>query len=331
MIKILITGGYGFIGSCFVLKQIKSGNLVVNIDNLSYSANLQNLAEIENNKNYHFIKNDIGNQNLITQTLEKFDIDWVVNFAAESHVDNSISGPAVFIKTNINGTFSMLSGSLEYWQKLKGNKKDNFRFLHISTDEVYGSLNENDPKFDEKTTYKPNSPYSASKAASDHLVRAWNKTYGLPTLTTNCSNNFGPRQHREKLIPTVIFSCLNDKKIPVYGNGKNIRDWIYVEDHCNGVELALQKGKIGETYCFGGDAEITNIKIVTLICKILDQLKPRSDGKSYKEQISFVADRLGHDLRYAIDDSKAKNELGFSLSKNFEERLEETIKWYINL
>lgn len=330
MIKILITGGYGFIGSCFALKQIKTGNLVINIDNLSYSANLKNLAEIENNQNYHFIKDDICNQNLITETLEKFDIDWVVNFAAESHVDNSISGPEIFIKTNINGTFSMLNGSLAYWQKLSGNKKNNFRFLHISTDEVYGSLKETDPKFDEKTSYKPNSPYSASKAASDHLVRAWNKTYGLPTLTTNCSNNFGPRQHREKLIPTVIFSCLNNKQIPIYGNGKNIRDWIYVEDHCNGVELALQKGKIGETYCFGGDAEIENIQIVKMICEILDQTKPRADGKSYKEQISFVTDRLGHDLRYAIDDNKAKNELGFSLSKNFEERLKETVNWYIS-
>ena len=331
MKKILVTGGYGFIGSCFVLEQIKKANQVINIDKLTYCANLENLREIENNPNYHFIKGDIGDQNLILQTLEKFDIDWVVNFAAESHVDNSISSPAIFIETNISGTFSMLNSSLKYWQKLSGDQKNNFRFLHISTDEVYGSLNENDPRFDEKTTYKPNSPYSASKAASDHLVRAWNKTYGLPTLTTNCSNNFGPRQHREKLIPTVIFSCLNDKKIPVYGNGKNIRDWIYVEDHCLGVELALKKGKIGETYCFGGDAEITNIKIVTLICKILDQLKPRSDGKSYNDQISFAPDRLGHDLRYAIDDSKAKNELGFSLSKNFEERLEETIKWYINL
>jgi len=329
MTKILVTGGYGFIGSSFVLEQIKKSNQVINIDKLTYSANLENLKEIENNPNYHFVRGDICDQNLITQTLEKFDIDSVVNFAAESHVDNSISGPAIFIETNINGTFSMLSGSLKYWQKLNGTKKDNFRFLHISTDEVYGSLNENDPKFDEKTTYKPNSPYSASKAASDHLVRAWNKTYSLPTITTNCSNNFGPRQHKEKLIPTVIFSCLNNKKIPVYGNGKNIRDWIYVEDHCLGVELALQKGKIGETYCFGGDAEKRNIEIITIICEILDQIKPRPDGKTYKDQISFIEDRLGHDLRYAIDDSKAKNELGFSLSKSFEERLKETVNWYL--
>lgn len=329
MKKILVTGGCGFIGSCFILEQIKKNNHVVNIDNLSYAANLANLAEVENNQNYHFIEGNICDQSLISQTLEKFDIDLVVNFAAESHVDNSISGPDVFIETNIGGTFSMLDSSLKYWQKLEGDKKDNFRFLHVSTDEVYGSLTENEPKFDEKTAYKPNSPYSASKAASDHLVRSWNRTYGFPSITSNCSNNFGPRQHQEKLIPTIIASCINDKKIPVYGSGKNIRDWIYVEDHCQGIELALQKGKLGETYCFGGDAEVENIKIVNMICEILDEVKPRSDGNSYKQQITFVEDRLGHDLRYAIDDSKAKNELGFSLSKTFKERLAETVNWYI--
>ncbi len=329
MRKIFVTGGCGFIGSNFVLEQIRKCNQVVNLDKITYSGNLDNLKEIELNPNYHFVQGDICSQSIVSEILQKFDIDWVVNFAAESHVDNSISGPEIFIKTNINGVFSMLTSSLEYWKKLQGNKKDNFRFLHVSTDEVYGSLNKSDPKFNEETSYKPNSPYSASKAASDHLVRAWHKTYGLPTLTTNCSNNFGPRQHKEKLIPTVIFSCLNDKPIPIYGNGKNIRDWIYVEDHCNGVELALKKGRVGESYCFGGDAEKENIEIVTMICEILDDLKPRSDRKSYKEQISFVADRLGHDLRYAIDDNKAKNELGFSLSKNFKERLKETVNWYI--
>lgn len=330
MKNILVTGGCGFIGSSFVLRQVEKGHNVVNIDKLTYCANPKNLAEIANNENYNFIKGDICDSKLIAETLLKFNIDLVVNFAAESHVDNSISGPEVFINTNINGTFNMLDASLKYWQNLKDDKKDNFRFLHISTDEVYGSLTQSDPKFDENNPYKPNSPYSSSKAASDHLVRAWNKTYNLPTLTTNCSNNFGPRQHQEKLIPTIIFSCLNDKKIPIYGTGKNIRDWIYVEDHCYGIELALEKGKTGQTYCFGGDAEKQNIEIVNKICEILDEIKPRIDGKSYKEQISFVTDRLGHDLRYAIDDNKARKELGFTLSKTFEQRLRETINWYLD-
>lgn len=330
MKKILITGGCGFIGSCFVLDQVKKGNLVINIDNLAYSANLENLKEISEQKNYFFAEGNICDQDLVQKILEKFEIDWVVNFAAESHVDNSISGPEIFIKTNINGTFSLLMASLNYWQKLDGDRKNNFRFLHVSTDEVYGSLTEDEKKFDEETSYKPNSPYSASKAASDHLVRAWNKTYKLPTITTNCSNNFGPRQHREKLIPTIISSCLDDKKIPIYGSGKNIRDWIFVEDHCRGIELALEKGKLGETYCLSGEAEKQNLQIAEMICEILDRLKPREDKKSYKEQISFVEDRAGHDWRYAIDDKKAQKELGFSLSKNFEERLEETVCWYVN-
>jgi len=329
MKKILVTGGAGFIGSCFVLNQIKKGNLVVNIDNLTYCGNLANLEEIKDFKNYHFIQGDICDKNLSAELLTKFDIDFVVNFAAESHVDNSISNPEIFIQTNINGVFFLLNNSLNYWQKLSGDKKDNFRFLHVSTDEVFGSLAENDPKFTEENPYKPNSPYSASKAASDHLVRAWHHTYKLPTITTNCSNNFGPRQHSEKLIPTIISSALQDKKIPIYGNGKNIRDWIFVEDHCAGIELALEKGKIGETYCFGGNAEMQNIQIAKLICEILDHLKPRADKKSYQNQITFVTDRAGHDWRYAIDNHKAKIELGFSLSKNFNERLEETVKWYL--
>ena len=330
MKKILVTGGCGFIGSCFVIKQIQKGNLVVNIDSLTYSGNLANLEEIKDAKNYHFIKGDICDPILSAEILNKFEIDWVVNFAAESHVDNSISTPEVFIKTNINGTFFLLNNARHYWQKLSGEKKENFRFLHISTDEVYGSLLESDPKFNEENPYKPNSPYSASKAASDHLVRAWHHTYQFPTITTNCSNNFGPRQHQEKLIPTIISACLQDKKIPIYGSGKNIRDWIFVGDHCDGVELALEKGKLGETYCFGGDAEMQNIEIAKMICEILNRLKPRADKKSYAEQITFVNDRAGHDWRYAIDNKKARNELGFSLSKNFSERLEETVLWYLS-
>ncbi len=328
MKKLLVTGGCGFIGSCFVLRQIKAGNMVVNLDALTYAANPQNLAEIAGNSNYHFVQGDILDQKLVGEILEKFEIDIVVNFAAESHVDNSIANPNSFIQTNINGTFALLNSSLKYWQNLSANK-DNFRFIHISTDEVYGSLTLEEPRFTEDNKYQPNSPYSASKAASDHLVRAWNETYKLPTIITNCSNNFGARQHSEKLIPTVIKACLQNKNIPIYGNGKNIRDWIYVEDHCSGIELAIAKGKIGESYCFGGDAERQNIDIAKQICAILDGLKPKSDGTSYANQIKFVEDRKGHDFRYAIDSSKAKRELGFKLDGSFENKLKQTVQWYL--
>jgi dTDP-glucose 4,6-dehydratase len=331
MKRILVTGGLGFIGSCFVLQEIAKGNLVVNLDKMTYAADAANLKDVERHTNYHFVKGDIGDQNLISKILEEYKIDWLVNFAAESHVDNSISGPKIFIETNISGVFSLLEAVRGYWQELDEKKKNQFRFLHVSTDEVYGSLYDKNSKFSEESAYKPNSPYSASKAASDHLVRAWNKTYGLPTLITNCSNNFGPRQHQEKLIPTVISSCLNNKKIPIYGNGKNIRDWIYVEDHCYGIALALEKGRIGEVYCFGGSAEKENIELVKMICEILDEMKPRKDRKSYKEQISFVKDRMGHDLRYAIDDSKARKELGFKVDKSFDEKIRKTIEWYLGL
>jgi dTDP-glucose 4,6-dehydratase len=329
MKKILVTGGCGFIGSCFVLRQIKAQNLVINLDKLTYAANPKNLSAIENNSNYHFVKGDICDQDLVSEILKKFDVDIVVNFAAESHVDNSINNPDSFIKTNINGTFSLLNASLKYWQTLPTKQKDDFRFIHISTDEVYGSLELNDPKFNEESNYRPNSPYSSSKAASDHLVRAWFETYKLPAIITNCSNNFGPHQHQEKFIPTVINSCLNGKNIPIYGNGKNIRDWIYVEDHCFGIELAIKNGKIGESYCFGGDAERQNIDIAKKICEILDSIKPKNND-SYQKQISFVEDRKGHDFRYAIDSSKAKKELGFTILGNFEEKLQQTVNWYIN-
>jgi dTDP-glucose 4,6-dehydratase len=330
MTKFLTTGSYGFIGSCFVLKQIKAGNEVVNLDKITYAADLQNLAEIENNPNYHFIKGDIADQSLVEELLNKFNIDIVVNFAAESHVDNSISNPNSFIHTNINGTFSLLNASLKYWQNLAQDKKSKFKFIHISTDEVFGSLAMGDANFTENSRYRPNSPYSASKAASDHLVRAWFETYKLPSIITNCSNNFGIRQNSEKFIPTVINSCLNGKNIPIYGNGKNIRDWIYVDDHCEGINLAIKKGKVGEEYCFGGDCEIENIELAKKICIILDQIKPQTNGKSYQEQISFVEDRKGHDFRYAIDSSKAKKELGFKINDNFEEKLKNTITWYLN-
>jgi dTDP-glucose 4,6-dehydratase len=328
MKNILVTGGCGFIGSHFVIKQIKNNNAVINLDKMTYAANENNVSSVAKSENYHFIKGDICDQNLVFEILEKFKIDWIVNFAAETHVDNSISGADIFIKTNINGTFSLLQAALQHYKKL--TEKENFRFLHVSTDEVFGSLKENDPAFTEKNPYLPNSPYSASKAASDHLVRAWNETYNLPTIITNCSNNFGPNQHQEKLIPTIIRSALGENDIPIYGNGKNIRDWIFVEDHCYGIELTLAKGRNGETYCFGGECEIRNIDIANLICEILDDLAPRKDKASYKSQIKLVEDRKGHDYRYAINNSKARTELGFEVDNNFKEKLQKTIVAAIN-
>jgi dTDP-glucose 4,6-dehydratase len=329
MKKFLVTGGCGFIGSCFVLKQISNGHVVVNLDKMTYAANPENLKEIQNNANYHFVKGDICDSDLVGKLLKEFEIDVLVNFAAETHVDNSISDPGAFIKTNIEGTFSLLSSSLSYYQNLSSQKQNSFRFIHVSTDEVYGSLTLDDPKFTEENKYQPNSPYSASKASSDHLVMAWNETYKLPTIITNCSNNFGARQHQEKLIPTIINACLEGKDIPIYGNGKNIRDWIFVQDHCNGIDLAIQKGRIGQSYCFGGDCEREYITIANKICKKLDQIKPQENGASYADQIRFVEDRKGHDFRYAIDSSKAKKELGFVLEGNFEDNLEKTINWYL--
>ena len=325
MKKILVTGGCGFIGSSFVKQEIAKNNFVVNLDKLTYAANPANLAEISGNKNYHFVQGDINNKALVAQILREFEIDWLVNFAAESHVDNSIKTPEVFITTNVNGTYSLLAASLDYFQQLPAIKKENFRFLHVSTDEVFGSLQESDPKFSDENRYQPNSPYSASKAASDHLVRAWNETYKLPTIITNCSNNFGPNQHSEKLIPTIIRSALTGKDIPIYGNGKNIRDWIFVEDHCEGIALALNNGKVSETYLFGGENEIRNIEIAEMICAILDEIKPKKESESYKGQIKFVTDRLGHDFRYAIDNKKSYQKLGFKPSKSFSQRLRETV------
>lgn len=326
--NILVTGGAGFIGSCFTLMALEQGHRVIVLDLLTYAGDQANLRDAENNAHYTFVQGDINDQALITELLQKHNINWVVNFAAESHVDNSIKSPENFIRTNVLGTYSMLWSSLQYWQDK--NKPTDFRFLHISTDEVYGSLEKEEPAFNENNPYKPNSPYSASKAGGDHLVRAWYETYGLPTLTTNCSNNYGPRQHKEKLIPTLVDSCLNKKALPIYGDGKNIRDWIYVEDHCRGIFLALEKGHLGETYCFGGNAERENIFIAHEICRILDELKPRDDAQSYQQQITFVADRLGHDRRYAIDNTKAYQQLGFVPENDFEHSLKQTIIWYLN-
>ena len=327
--NILVTGGCGFIGSCFVKKQIAKGNFVLNIDKLTYAGSPANVEAVASNPNYRFTKADINETALIQNLLNYNKIDWVVNFAAESHVDNSISGPGIFVQTNINGTYSMLQASLNYYKNLSAEKKNDFRFLHVSTDEVFGSLQENDEPFNENSRYQPNSPYSASKASSDHLVRAWQETFKLPTIITNCSNNFGPFQHREKLIPTIIRSCLQNKDIPIYGNGKNIRDWIYVGDHCDGIELALVSGKSDETYLFGGEKELRNLEIAHKICEILDEIKPKADGTSYKSQIKFVQDRAGHDFRYAISNKKSFQELGFKPSKSFDDRLRETIEFFI--
>ena len=328
--NILVTGGCGFIGSCFVKKQIAKGNFVLNIDKLTYAGSPANVEAVATNPNYRFTKADINETSLLQNLLNYNKIDWVVNFAAESHVDNSISGPGIFVQTNINGTYSMLQASLNYYKNLSPEKKNDFRFLNVSTDEVFGSLQENDEPFNENSRYQPNSPYSASKASSDHLVRAWQETYKLPTIITNCSNNFGPFQHHEKLIPTIIRSCLQNKDIPIYGNGKNIRDWIFVGDHCDGIELALTSGKTDETYLFGGEKELCNIEIAHKICEILDSIKPKSDGTSYKSKIKFVQDRAGHDFRYAISNKKSFKELGFKPSKSFDERLRETIEFFIN-
>ncbi|NBV05987.1 MAG: dTDP-glucose 4,6-dehydratase [Proteobacteria bacterium] len=329
MSNFLITGGAGFIGSHFVEKACNIGHKAIVLDNLTYAADLNNLKAVEKNPDFKLIKGEIADRDLVTKILSAEKIDFVINFAAESHVDNSIKAPENFIQTNIVGTFNLLNCSLNFWQNLSTEKKSQFRFLHVSTDEVYGSLSLTDEKFNEETPYKPNSPYSASKAASDHLVRAWFETYNLPTITTNCSNNFGPHQHCEKFIPTVITSAISNKIIPIYGNGKNIRDWIFVKDHVGGIFMALQKGVVGQTYCFGGECEKENIDLANEICEILDQIKPRSDDASYKKQINFITDRAGHDKRYAISNNKVYREFGFKPSKSFSERLKETVQWYL--
>lgn len=330
MQKILITGGAGFIGNEFVRLALQEGHQVLNVDALTYAGDLLNLSEVSNNRNYQFAEANICDQNKMLQLLHSFQPDKIVNFAAESHVDNSIENPQVFLDTNIIGTYSLLQASNTYFHSLsESEQKNNFIYLQISTDEVFGDLGA-DGFFTETTPYNPHSPYSASKAASDHLVRAWKRTYGLPTIITNCSNNYGPRQMTEKLIPLMISKALSKQPLPVYGTGQNVRDWIHVHDHCRGVYLALMHGQAGGTYCFGGRSERTNLQVVQSICGILEELAP-TDKTPYSSLISFVTDRKGHDWRYAIDDSNAEKELGFKRKYNsFEDGLRSTIKWYLS-
>lgn len=327
---IFVTGGAGFIGSNFILNWLQKHNEpVLNIDKLTYAGNLENLKSVEGKEGYHFSKVDICDQKAIEELFAKYQPRAILNFAAESHVDRSIHGPGEFVQTNIFGTFSLLQASLGYWRTLSDEAKKNFRFLHVSTDEVYGSLELNDPAFSETTPYAPNSPYSASKAGSDHLVRAYHHTYGLPVLTTNCSNNYGPLQFPEKLIPLVIHNALAGKNLPIYGDGSNVRDWLYVVDHCEAIEVVLQNGKLGETYNVGGWNEKRNLEVVDTICNTLDKLRPRADGKSYLVQKVFVTDRPGHDKRYAIDASKIEKELGWKPKESFETGMKKTIGWYL--
>ena len=326
--KILVTGGAGFIGSNFILNNI-SNHTILNYDKLTYAGNLDNLKSLEKDPNYNFVKGDIKDLNKFNEVINGFKPDAIINFAAESHVDRSIDGPQDFIETNIFGTFILLKSALDYYSDLDKDKKKKFRFLHISTDEVYGSLGSTG-KFKETTRYDPSSPYSASKASSDHLVKAWYHTYGLPILITNCSNNYGPYQFPEKLIPLMIINCLEHKSLPIYGKGDNIRDWIYVDDHCKGIYEVLKNGKIGETYNLGGNQEMTNIDIVNNICLILDKIIPSKKINSYKELIVYVKDRPGHDFRYAIDSTKVENELNFFPLETLETGLKKTIMWYLD-
>ncbi len=327
---ILVTGAAGFIGSNFVLDWINHVKEdVVSLDLLTYAGNLENLSSLNNNPRHHFVKADIGDRRLLSQLLKKYQVRAVVNFAAESHVDRSIHRPDKFIETNIVGTFNLLESVRTFWNDLDEASKKAFRFLHVSTDEVYGSLGKLDPAFSETNRYEPNSPYSASKAASDHLVRAWGCTYGLPVLTTNCSNNFGPYHFPEKLIPLCILNALKDKPLPIYGDGQQIRDWLYVKDHCSAIRTVLEKGRLGETYNVGGYNEMTNLAVVKILCNILDELKPKSDGSKYENQIIYVKDRPGHDRRYAINASKLEHELGWRPKETFETGIRKTVEWYL--
>lgn len=324
----LVTGGAGFIGGNFVLRAVADGIKVINLDALTYAGNLDTLSALDGNTNHVFVEGDIGDSALVASLLAEHRPDAVVNFAAESHVDRSIDGPGAFIQTNVVGTLGLLEAVRDHWRTLPEGDKERFRFLHVSTDEVYGSLGETG-KFTETTPYAPNSPYSASKAASDHLVRAFHHTYGLPTLTTNCSNNYGPYHFPEKLIPLIIQRALAGEPLPVYGDGKNVRDWLFVGDHCSAIRNVLQKGRVGETYNVGGNAERQNIEVVETICRLLDERRPRADGQPRSSQITFVTDRPGHDRRYAIDASKLRDELGWEPQHTFEQGITETVDWYL--
>lgn len=328
--SILVTGGAGFIGSNYVIDWLaQSTEPVINLDKLTYAGNLQNLASLKDNSSHVFVQGDIGDAQLVAKLLAQHKPRAVINLAAESHVDRSIHGPQDFIQTNIVGSFHLLESVRAYWNELEAADKAAFRFLHVSTDEVYGSLAKEDPAFDEAHQYAPNSPYSASKAASDHLVRAYHHTYGLPVLTTNCSNNYGPYHFPEKLIPLMIVNALAGKPLPIYGDGQQVRDWLYVKDHCSAIRRVLEAGEPGQVYNVGGWNEHPNLDIVHIVCKLLDELQPRSDGKSYKEQISFVADRPGHDRRYAIDARKLERELGWKPAETFETGIRKTVQWYL--
>ena len=326
----IVTGGSGFIGSNFIRFILSNGyaDKIIDLDKLTYAGNPQNLLKYDNDKRYAFVQGDICDQELVQELFLLHKPDVIINFAAESHVDRSIDGPSDFIRTNISGTYTLLQKSLRYYQSLTKEDQKSFRFHHISTDEVFGSL-DNDGIFTEETPYDPSSPYSASKASSDHLVRAWHRTYGLPIIISNCSNNYGPYQFPEKLIPLMILNCLQEKPLPVYGTGENIRDWLFVDDHCDAIHTIIEKGEIGETYNVGGNNEIKNIDIVKTICNLLDNIRPSENLKSYQELITFVKDRPGHDLRYAIDSSKLQNKLGWSPKETFETGIRKTIEWYL--
>ncbi|MEI2415952.1 dTDP-glucose 4,6-dehydratase [Orrella sp. JC864] len=328
---ILVTGGAGFIGANFVLDWVAQSNeRIVNVDKLTYAGNLHTLAPLANHTQHAFVRADIADRGAMDKLIAQYRPRAIVNFAAESHVDRSILGPGEFIQTNIIGVFTLLEAALAYWKGLDAEPQAAFRFLHVSTDEVYGSLAPGAPAFTENHRYEPNSPYSASKAASDHLVRAWHHTYGLPVLTTNCSNNYGPYHFPEKLIPLMILNALAGKSLPVYGDGQQIRDWLYVRDHCSAIRRVLEAGVPGQTYNIGGCNEKTNLEVVRTICGLLDENAPRADGKSYSEQITFVKDRPGHDKRYAIDASKIERELGWKPAETFESGIRKTVQWYLD-
>lgn len=329
--KILVTGGAGFIGSAVIRHIIQNtNNQVLNIDKLTYAGNLESLTEIDQHSNYEFKQIDICNTEQITAAIDAFQPHAIMHLAAESHVDRSIDGPAAFIQTNIVGTYTLLEAARKYWMGLNPEAQQNFRFHHISTDEVYGDLECTTDLFTETTSYAPSSPYSASKASSDHLVRAWHRTYGLPVIVTNCSNNYGPYHFPEKLIPLVILNALDAKPLPVYGNGQQIRDWLFVEDHARALYKVVTEGVVGETYNIGGHNEKQNIEVVKTICKILDELKPQANGQTYESLITFVKDRPGHDLRYAIDATKIQNELGWTPAETFETGIRKTVEWYLD-
>ena len=326
----LVTGGAGFIGGNFVLEALSREDLrIVNLDALTYAGNRDTLASVSNNPRHVFVHGDIGDRELVAGLLAEYRPQAIINFAAESHVDRSIDGPAAFVKTNVVGTLGLLEAARDYWRDSPAATRDGFRFLHVSTDEVYGSLGETGA-FTEETPFAPNSPYSASKAASDHLVRAFHHTFGLPVLTTNCSNNYGPYQFPEKLIPLIIQKALAGAPLPVYGDGLNVRDWLFVNDHCAAIHSVLESGRVGETYNVGGDAERQNIEVVKVICALLDQRRPRADGVPRESQITYVKDRPGHDRRYAIDASKLKRELGWAPTVGFEQGIARTVDWYLD-